>query len=140
MKSGIICQVGLVRQNGGLQKSMKSVFAITFELSNVIIFDLGRNFRKYYQVSQEKYPLLTGNRNKTIRKPKRPAFSSCSGLWTGTRGHFGRSCVCNQKMKPTKVGGPSQIAANVIKMMGKNAEWLWQITMNIWSEKKFQKI
>ena len=44
-----------------------------------------------------------------------------------------------KKMKPKKAGGPSQITADVIKMMDKNAEWLWQITKKIWSEKKIPK-
>ena len=44
-----------------------------------------------------------------------------------------------QNTKPKKAEGPSQITADVIKMMDKNAEWLWQITKKVWSEKKIPK-
>ena len=44
-----------------------------------------------------------------------------------------------QNTKPKKAGGPPQITADVIKMMDKNAEWLWQITKKVWSEKKIPK-
>ena len=45
-----------------------------------------------------------------------------------------------KNMKPKKGGGPSQITADVIKMMEKNAEWLWQITKKSGVKRKFQKI
>ena len=41
-----------------------------------------------------------------------------------------------KNMKRKKARGPSKITADVIKMMDKNAEWLWKITTKIWSEKK----
>ena len=44
-----------------------------------------------------------------------------------------------KNMKPKTAGGPSQITADVMKMMDKNAEWLWQITKKLWSEKKYPK-
>ena len=38
--------------------------------------------------------------------------------------------------KPGQAGGPSQITADVIKMMDRNDEWLWQVITKIWNEKK----
>ena len=32
------------------------------------------------------------------------------------------------------------ITADVVKMIDRNAEWLWQVTTKTWSEKKSQKI
>ena len=52
---------------------------------------------------------------------------------------MGEVTTAIKNMKPRKAGRPKQITADVIKMMDKNAEWLWQITTNIWSEKKIPK-
>ena len=52
---------------------------------------------------------------------------------------MGEVATAIKNMKPRKAGRPKQITADVIKMMDKNAEWLWQITTKIWSEKKIPK-
>ena len=52
---------------------------------------------------------------------------------------IGEVTTAIKNMNPRKAGRPKQITADIIKMMDKNAEWLWQITTQIWSEKKIPK-